>query len=375
MQFRDLKKQYAALKSDIDAQIAEVIASGQFILGPKVAEMESEFAGYVGVKHCVACANGTDALTLLLMAWGVGSDDAVFTSDFTFFASAGAAAIVGITPYMADIDLRTFNVCPDALEESIKKVLAEGRHKPKVLIPVDLFGLPADYPAIERIAGKYGLKILEDGAQGFGGDINGKRVCAFGDAAITSFFPAKPVGCYGDGGAIFTNDGELAVTLRSLRAQGSSPADKYDNQRIGMNSRLDPIQAGVLLAKLKAFEEYELAAVNKAADWYTERLKEIVQTPFIPEGYYSSWAQYTVLLPDNETRNKLQKHLKERGIPSMIYYPKGLHRQTAFAHRNFNDGDFPNTNAASERALSLPIHPYLGEEDAERVVKEIRDFL
>jgi len=375
MQFRDLKKQYNVLKTEIDKQITDVIESGQFILGPKVLELEGELAEFVGVEHCIACANGTDAITLPLLAWGVGAEDAVFTSDFTFFASAGAAEILGATAILVDIDPKTFNISPTALEVAIERVLAEGKLKPKVIITVDLFGLPADYKAIELIAKKYGLKILEDAAQGFGGEINGKRACSFGDAATTSFFPAKPLGCYGDGGAMFTDDDELAVTLRSLRTQGSSPADKYDNRQVGMNSRLDPLQAGILLPKFHAFKSYEIDDVNKAAGWYTERLKDLVQTPYIPEGYKSVWAQYTILLPDNETRNKLQQHLKDKNIPTMIYYPKGMHRQTAFAQRNLNDDDYPNTNMAAERVLALPMHPYLSEEDVNMICDEIKSFL
>jgi dTDP-4-amino-4,6-dideoxygalactose transaminase len=375
MQFRDLKKQYTVLKSEIDKQIAEVIESGQFILGPKVLELEKELAEFTGVKHCIACANGTDAITLPLMAWGVGAGDAVFTSDFTFFASAGAAEILGATAILADIDPRTFNISPIALEAAIQKVLSEGKLTPKAIITVDLFGLPADYTAIKPITDKYGLRILEDAAQSFGAELNGKRACSFGDAATTSFFPAKPLGCYGDGGAIFTDEDELAITLRSLRTQGSSPADKYDNRQIGMNSRLDPMQAGILLSKFHAFKTYEIDDVNKVAGWYTERLKDLVETPYIPEGYRSVWAQYTILLPDNETRNKLQQHLKDKNIPTMVYYPKGMHRQTAFADRKLKDEDFPNTNAAAERVLSLPMHPYLSEDDVGMICKEIRAFL
>lgn len=374
MQFRDLRKQYETLKPEIDRQIDGVITSSQFILGSKVAQLENELADYVGVNHCITCANGTDAMTLILMAWGVGIGDAVFTSDFTFFASAGAAAILGATPILVDIDPRTFNICPDALQEAIEQVISEGKLIPKVIIPVDLFGLPADYPVILPIAEKYGLRILEDGAQGFGGEIDGKKACSFGDASTTSFFPAKPLGCYGDGGAMFTDDDDLAITLRSLRTQGSSPTDKYDNRRIGMNSRLDQLQAGILLPKLNAFISYELDAVDCVAKWYTDRLKDIVETPFIPNGYRSSWAQYTILLPDNATRNCLQQNLKEHGIPSMVYYQKGMHRQSAFENRELFERDYPNTNNVAERVLSLPMHPYLSEQDVGVVCDAICKF-
>jgi dTDP-4-amino-4,6-dideoxygalactose transaminase len=369
MQFRDLQTQYAKLKPEIDAAIASVLNGGTFILGSKVAELEEKLAEYVGVKYCVSCANGSDALTLALMALGVSRGDAVFVPDFTFFATAGAAAFLGAEPVLVDIDLETFNICPASLERSIKKTLAEGKYRPKVIIPVDLFGLPADYFRIEEIAKKYNLLVLEDGAQGFGGAIGGKRACSFGDLGGVSFFPAKPLGCYGDGGAIFTDNPEKNALLRSLRTQGSSPSDKYDNRSIGVNSRLDALQAAILLVKFKAFVEFELNDVNKVAERYSERLKNIkeIVTPKIPESYYSSWAQYTILLPDRKTRDALQIALKEKGMPTMVYYPRGLHAQTAFKYMNLSDEDFPNTSDAANRVLSLPIHPYLSEAEMEQI--------
>ena len=367
MQFRDLKAQYQRLKPEIDAGIQQVIESSAFILGKPVTELESRLAEYVGRKHCIGCANGTDALQLSLMIWGVGPGDAVFTSDFTYFASAGSASILGATPILVDIDLHTFNMDPQALEEQIQRVLAEGKLIPKVIVPVDLFGQPADYDRILPIAEKYGLKVVEDGAQGFGGNIRGKRACSFGDLSTTSFFPAKPLGCYGDGGAVFTDDDEIDARLRSLRAQGKSPTDKYDNREIGMNSRLDTLQAAILLPKLKAFAEYELESVNKIATWYTERLKDHFVTPEVSEGFYSSWAQYTVLLRNREERDIAQKKLKEQGIPSMIYYPRGLHQQEAYRSMNLPDAWYHNTIEATGRVLSLPMHPYLSDEDVDRV--------
>ena len=319
MEFRDLKEQYRRLKPEIDAGIQAVIESSAFILGKPVKELEDKMAAYVGRKHCVGCANGTDALQLALMIWGIGPGDAVFTSDFTYFASAGTTSILGGTPVLVDIDLRTFNMDPDDLEEQIQRVIAEGKLTPKVIIPVDLFGQPADYDRILPIAEKYGLKVLEDGAQGFGGNIRGKLACSFGDMSTTSFFPAKPLGCYGDGGAIFTDDDEVDARLRSLRAQGKSPVDKYDNREIGMNSRLDTLQAAILLPKFKAFVEHEIDDVNQVAAWYTERLQDHFITPFVPEGFLSSWAQYTLLLDNKEERDALQAKLKVNGIPSMIY--------------------------------------------------------
>ena len=375
MQFRDLKAQYDHLKADIDAGIQSVINSTSFILGKQVIELEEKLAAYVGRKYCVACANGTDALQLVLMSWGIGASDAVFTSDFTYFASAGTSSILGATPVLVDIDKRTFNINPAALEVQIQRVIAEGKLKPRVIVPVDLFGQSADYPEIERIAKKYGLLILEDGAQGFGGNINGKRVCAFGDAATTSFFPAKPLGCYGDGGAIFIDDEEMDKTLRSLRAQGRSPEDKYDNRSIGINSRLDTLQAAILLPKFKAFVDYELEAVNQVARWYTERLSSIVQIPYVKEGYLSSWAQYTIMLKDKEQRDALQKHLKDQGIPSMIYYPRGLHQQTAYAEYHLPDEWYPNTIVSTQTVLSLPMHPYLDENTVEGICEAVKQGL
>ena len=371
MEFRDLKKQYQVLKSEIDKAVEDVMTSGAFILGKPVQELEEKLAAYVGRKYCVGVANGTDALQLSLMAYDIGPGDAVFTSDFTYFASAGSASIIGATPVFVDIDLRTFNMSAVDLEEKIKKVLAEGKLQPKFIVPVDLFGLPADYTQILPIAEKYGLKVLEDGAQGFGGAIDGKRACSFGDISTTSFFPAKPLGCYGDGGAIFTDDDTIAARLRSLRAQGKSPVDKYDNREIGMNSRLDTLQAAILLPKFKAFVEYELDAVNTVADRYTKAFRDKMTVPLIPEGFYSSWAQYTLLLDSKEQRDSLQKKLKEKGIPTMVYYPRGLHQQEAYSWMGLGDEDYPNTVSAAHRVLSLPMHPYLTEEDQALIINSV----
>lgn len=373
MQFRDLKAQYQALKPEIDKGIQSVLDSSSFILGKPVAELEERLAAYVGRKHCVSCANGTDALQLSLMAMDIGNGDAVFTSDFTYFASAGTSSILGATAVLVDIDERTFNISPSALETAIQRVIAEGKLTPKVIVPVDLFGQPADYTQIIPIAEKYGLKILEDGAQGFGGSIHGKIACSFGDISTTSFFPAKPLGCYGDGGAIFLDDDALNQRLRSLRAQGKSPTDKYDNREIGINSRLDTLQAAILLPKFKAFVEYELNAVNQAAKWYTERLADKVITPLVPDGFYSSWAQYTIMLNGSETRNRVQSALKDSGIPSMIYYPRGLHQQKAYETMNLPDEWYSNTLRATQTVLSLPMHPYLKEDDVDSIAKVIID--
>ncbi len=375
MEFRDLKKQYQVLKKEIDAGVIDVMTSGAFILGKPVGELEEKLAAYTGRKHCVAVANGTDALQLSLMAYDIGPGDAIFTSDFTYFASAGSASILGATPILVDIDLRTFNMCPKDLEKRIQAVLAEGKLKPKFIVPVDLFGLPADFTEILPIAEKYGLRVLEDGAQGFGGAINGKRACSFGDISTTSFFPAKPLGCYGDGGAIFTDDDEIDARLRSLRAQGKSPEDKYDNREIGMNSRLDTLQAAVLLPKLKAFEDYEVEAVNKIADVYTAALKDKVVTPYIPDGFYSSWAQYTILLESRAERDRVQKALKEKGVPTMVYYPRGLHQQAAYKWMGLSDEEYPNTVRATNCVLSLPMHPYMEEKDQKYIIESLLEVL
>lgn len=371
MQFRDLKAQYLALKTDIDAGIQGVIDSASFILGNPVTELESQLAEFVGRKYCVSCASGTDALQLALMIWHVGPGDAVFTSDFTYFASAGSASILGATPVFVDIDPKTFNMSPVGLEEAIKRTTAEGKLVPKAIIPVDLFGLPADYSEILPIAEKYGLKVLEDAAQGFGGSIRGKKACSFGDLSATSFFPAKPLGCYGDGGALFTDDDEIDARLRSLRAQGKSPTDKYDNREIGMNSRLDTLQAAILLPKLRAFVDYELEAVNAAAKLYDERLRGFCVTPTIPEGFRSGWAQYTIRLHDEKQRDGLKIALKAKEIPTMIYYPRGLHQQEAYRWMNLKE-EFPCTVEAAKTVLSLPMHPYLDESVIDTICDAIR---
>lgn len=370
MQFRDLKAQYSALKPGIDEAIHEVLDTGNYILGNQVAELEEELAKYVGVKHCVTCANGTDALTLVLMAWGIGEGDAVFIPDFTFFATGEVVSFEGATPVFVDVDETTFNIDTEKLEIAIKKVLTDGKLTPKAIIAVDLFGLPSNYDEIEKVAKKYSLLVLEDSAQGFGGEFNGRRAGSFGDAATTSFFPAKPLGCYGDGGAIFTNDDELAELVKSYRFHGKGDY-KYNNVRIGMNSRLDTIQAAVLKVKLKAFEKYELADVNRVADRYTELLKGVVKTPVVPNGYYSSWAQYTLVLESEEQRQRIQAELAEARIPTMIYYPKPMSEQEAFSNIVRFENDLTVTKKLCERVLALPMHPYLRDEEIELICKVI----
>lgn len=359
MQFRDLQKQYEVLKPQIDAAVQRVCAQADFISGHEVKELEQQLAGYVGTKHCITCANGTDALSLVLMAWGIGPGDAVLVPDFTFFASGEAVAFAGATPLFVDVDAHTFNLAPDKLEEKILQVKAQGKYRLRAVVAVDLFGLPADYPRIEAICQKHGLLLLEDGAQGFGGTVNGRRVGSFGDAATTSFFPAKPLGCYGDGGAIFTNNDEWAALIRSYAVHGKGGM-KYDNVRIGLNSRLDTLQAAILQVKFRAFCEYELAAVEQVSRWYDEALKGSgLVLPYRPQGFTSSWAQYTVQLPQGADREALQAKLRERGIPTMVYYPKPMHRQNAFAGTESAAADCPVAERLCETVLSLPMHPYL----------------
>lgn len=369
MQFKDLEAQYRRLKPEIDAAIQSVLESSHFIMGKPVFELEEQLAEYVGRKHCISCASGTDALQLSLMALNVGVGDAVFVPDFTYFASAGAASLLGASVIPVDIDETTFNISPEALNIEIEKMIKDADLKPKVILSVNLFGLPADYMEISRIACKYGLKILEDCAQGFGGSIGSKMACSFGDVSATSFFPAKSLGCYGDGGAVFVDDDELKSRLISLRTQGRSADDKYDNIEIGINSRLDTIQAAVLLPKFKAFKEYELDAVNYIADVYTDRLSKVgnITVPYVPDGYYSCRSQYTVRFKDENTRNRVRKALGEKGIPTNIYYPRGIHQQKAYEKMNWNSSLYPNTVKATETVLSLPIHPYISETDVDRV--------
>lgn len=373
MEFRDLKRQYQYIKEDIDSRMHEVIRQADFIQGKQVNELERQLADYVGTKHCVACANGTDALQLALMAWNIGEGDAVFVPDFTFFSSGEVASAVNAAPVFVDIEQDTYNIDCASLESMIQKVIREGRLIPKAVVAVDLFGQPADYGKIREIAERYHMYVLEDAAQGFGGKIGERRACSFGDISTTSFFPAKPLGCYGDGGAVFTDNDEWAGLLKSYRVHGKG-SSKYDNVRIGMNSRLDTLQAAVLLAKFSVFEK-ELEWEQHIASVYTEQLKDVVTTPFVKDGFYSSWAQYTVQLSDKAARDGLQMYLKEQGIPSAIYYQKPMHRQAAFENNKYDDSDYPVTNKLSETVLSLPFHPYMKDEEAVLVADTIKQYL
>lgn len=372
MEFRDLKTQYIELKEKIDVSIAGIMESAQFIGGPVVKELENALAEYVGVKHCITCGNGTDAITLALMTWGVGKGDAVFVPDFTFFSSGESPALEGATPIFVDVEQDTYNIDPDKLERAIAKVKEEGKYEPKAVIAVDLFGLPADFKKLKVLCNKYDLLLLEDGAQGFGGSIDGKSACSFGDISTTSFFPAKPLGCYGDGGAVFTDNDEWSEHLKSIVVHGQSGDDKYNNIYIGMNSRLDAIQAAVLLPKLNAFVEYELEDVNVVANWYNEKLTNSgLRLPVVPDGFVSSWAQYTVQLPEYVNRDLLQTILKEKEIPTMVYYTKPMHMQGAFANTGSIITDCSVTEKLCKSVLSLPMHPYMTESDVEEVVSKL----
>lgn len=373
MEFRDLKAQYAALKPQMDEAIKKVCADAAFIRGEEVDLLEARLAEYVGMKHCVSCANGTDALSLALMAWNIGEGDAVFVPAQTFFASGEVVAFEGATPIFVDVEEDTFNMDAASLNEAVEKVLKEGRLNPKAVIPVDLFGLPASYNAILPVAKKYNLKVLEDGAQGFGGTINGKKVCSFGDIGTTSFFPAKPLGCYGDGGAIFTNSKEEAELIRSFALHGRG-SHKYDNVRIGVNSRLDTVQAAVLMVKMDVFDE-EVKAVNELAAFYDAELAGVVKTPVIPDGFTSSRAQYTMTLETPQQRDGLEKHLNQNGVPTMIYFPTPMHKQRAFEGTESANANAPVAERLAKTVLSLPMHPYMKEEDRETIVKLVKEYL
>ena len=353
MEFIDLKAQYRALKPSLNKKIQNVLEHGKFIMGPEVFELEDRLSEYVGVNNTITCANGTDALTLALMALDIGNEDIVFCPTFTYFATAEVIAFAGARPIFVDSDPLTFNMCPVDLEQKVKEQYIKSKDKIKAIITVDLFGLPANYEQINKISKKYGLKIIEDAAQGFGGEINGKRAGSFGDIATTSFFPAKPLGCYGDGGAVFTNNSSYAERIKSLRVHGKG-VDKYDNVQIGMNSRLDTIQAAILLEKLKAFPR-ELVKRNELAEKYHITYGDLFETPHIPTGYYSSWAQYTI---KTDSRDKAIAYFKERGIPTVIYYNKCMHQQTAFKYLKYNEGDYPTAEQLCKTVLSLPMHGY-----------------
>lgn len=369
MQFIDLKRQYSIIENEVQAGFKRVCESAQFIMGQDVFLLEEKLASYVGRKYCLSCSSGTDALLIPLMAWGIGKGDAVFTTPFTFVATSEVVVLTGATPVFVDIDKKTYNISPEQLEIAIQKVIADGKLNPRAVIPVDLFGLPADYDKIIKIAKKYNILVLEDAAQGFGGVYKGKKACGFGEVAATSFFPAKPLGCYGDGGAVFTDDEHLFEVFKSIRVHGQG-TDKYDNIRTGINGRLDTLQAIVLLEKIKIFDE-ELEKRNRVAKKYNELLGTKLVTPYIPDDCLSSWAQYSVLAESAWHRSEIQEKLKQKNIPTAVYYPIPLHLQTAYKEFGYKTGDFPVAEEISSRIFSLPMHPYLTDEEIEIICSAI----
>ena len=370
IQFIDLKAQQLSIRPQIDAAIKRVLDHGAYIMGPEVYELEKLLAEFCGVKHAISCANGTDALGLGLMAKNVGPGDAIFVPSFTYAATAEVVAWMGATPVFIDSLDDTYNLDTVSLEIGIQKA-KKARLKPVGVIPVDLFGQPADYDAIQTIADEHNLWVMADGAQSFGASYKRRRVGNIGDMATTSFFPAKPLGCYGDGGAIFTNDDELASIMKSLRVHGQG-TDKYDNVRIGMNGRLDTIQAAILIEKLKIFPD-ELIARQQTADVYNSKLKDVVQIPHVMDGATSAWAQYTVCLPNSINREKLMIDLKEAGIPTMIYYVKPLHLQAAYK-RYPTAGALSVCESLANKVLSLPMSGYVGADNVQHVVNQFRNL-
>ncbi len=369
--FIDLAAQRKRLGPAIDAAVARVMTHCQFIMGPEVRELESKLAEFCGARHAISCASGTDALVLVLMAKGIGAGDAVFCPAFTYCATAEAVALVGATPVFVDVDAETFNIDASSLARAVATARKLGL-KPKAVIPVDLFGLPADHDGLKKVADAEKLFVLDDAAQAFGASYKGKRLGKFGLATATSFFPAKPLGCYGDGGAVFTDDDALAAIVKSLRVHGEG-ADRYDNVRIGMTGRLDTIQAAVLLEKLKIFPE-EIEARQRIAARYAAALSDIAIVPRAPAGYASVWAQYTIRLAPGR-RGPLAEALKAEGIPTAIYYAKPLHRQTAYKAYPVAEGGLPVTERLADEVISLPMHAYLDEPTQDRIVDAVRRAL
>lgn len=369
MDFIDLGRQYAVIKDKLNTSIGNVIDSHRFIMGPEVTELENRLAKFVGRKYCLTCASGTDALQIPLMAYELSKTDAVFVPSFTFFASAESVNLSGATPVFVDID-STFNTSIESLETEIKRVLNEGKLTPKGIMPVDLFGRSANYDLILPIAKKYGLFVLEDAAQGFGGSLHGKRNGAFGDVSATSFFPAKPLGCYGDGGAIFTDDEELFNKMKSIRVHGMG-SDRYDNVRLGINGRMDTIQAAVLLVKLDIFED-ELQTRQTVAGWYTDELKDVFTVPKTDLEYFSAWAQYTICAKNEEERTKIINEMRKKNIPVMIYYPIPLHEQTAYKNLGYGNVTLPYCSKVSKQVFSLPMHPYLKREEVIHICNTLK---
>lgn len=371
MQFIDLQAQYKALKSEINKNIQEVLDSGQFIGGPQVRTLEEKLACFVGRRHCITCANGTDALQIAFMALGVGPGDAVFCPDITFVASTEPAKMLGAAPVFCDIESDTYNLSPESLDRQIQAVLAEGKLTPKAVVAVDILGNPCDYDSIGALCEKYGLLLIEDAAQSFGASYKGRRCGAFGVIATTSFFPAKPLGCYGDGGAVFLDDDELDRLCRSLCVHGKGPGGKYDNVRVGINSRLDAIQAAILLPKLRALGEYELDARQVVAQRYNKAFAGKFATPFVAEGCVSAYAQYALLAEDTRQRDQVIARLNEKHIPNMIYYPTPQHALPVFRDEPVYGEPFVNAIDYCARTFSLPMHPYMTQEEQRTVADAV----
>ncbi len=370
--FIDIAAQRRRLGTSVDEAVARVLTHCQFINGPEVTQLEAALAAFTGAKHVVTCASGTDALLMVLMAKNVGPGDAVFCPSFTFCATGECVALTGATPLFVDVDEATFNIDVESLKRGIATAKRLGL-KPKGVIPVDLFGQSADHDAITAVAEAEGLFVLDDAAQAFGASYKGRRLGTFGHVTATSFFPAKPLGCFGDGGAILTDDAELAETLRSIRVHGQG-SDKYDNVRLGLTGRLDTIQAAILIEKLKIFED-EIAARNKVAQRYAQGLGNVVTVPHVASGMISVWAQYTIRLPGGVDRNEFAAALKAQGIPTAIYYPKSMHQQTAYRDYPVADGGVPVCEKLSDDVISLPMHAYLDEPTQERIIKAVRGAL
>ena len=375
MQFIDLKAQYHALKAGIDANIQAVVDRAVFIGGPYVKELEEKLASFTGRKHCITCANGTDALQIADMVAGVGAGDAVFCPDMTFISSTEPAKMFGAVSVFCDITPDTYCLSPESLERQIQAVLAEGKLTPKAVVAVDILGNPCDYDVIVPICEKYSLFLIEDAAQSFGASYHGKKACSFGQIATTSFFPAKPLGCYGDGGAIFTDDDHTADLIRSLCVHGKGPGGKYDNVRVGMNSRLDAMQAAVLLPKLKALGDYEIDARQQVVERYGRAFAGKLTTPFVAEGCVSAWAQYALLAADTAQRDKIVAHLKEAGIPNMIYYPTPQHTLPVFRDEPHYGETFRNADDYCARTFSLPMHPYLEQAEQRQIIDAVLEAL
>lgn len=366
--FVDLQAQYASYKPEIDAAIHRVLDHGKFIMGPEVGELEAALSAFSGAKHVIGCSSGTDALLMILMAEGIGPGDAVFVPSFTFTATAEVLLLLGAQPIFVDVDPDDFNLCLDDLERRIAAVKTAGTYTPRGILAVDLFGLPVDYDGLQAVADKHGLHIWGDAAQSFGGSIGGKKVGALARATATSFFPAKPFGCYGDGGAVFTDDDAMADVMRSIRAHGKG-GEKYDIIRVGLNARLDTIQAAILLAKLPHFAG-EVDRREAVAQKYDALLSGSVQTPVRRQGRASAWAQYTIKVPAAR-RDEIGAALKQSGVPSAVYYPLPMHLQTAYRAMGDGEGSLPVSEALSREVLSLPMHPFLTDEDTARVASAV----